>query len=171
MLGQVARNEGDLDRCEELTKEGLVLADEFGEPRVIGWGKLSLGLVELGRGRPAEAREHLRRSATVFHEVGLRRGLVWSVLLIGVAEMNSGNPEGAARLFAAADGLRGPRGAPVPAVEQAQYDEWIAALAGQLGADRLKAVWEEGAALEVDEAVALALSPTSSPVAAQAESA
>jgi hypothetical protein len=89
------------------------------------------------------------------------RNLVWLAApalegMAGVAARHGETPR-AAHLLGAADGLRSRMGTPVMPLHRALYDRHVAAARGALGAERFEALWEEGRAMTVEQAFALAL--------------
>jgi hypothetical protein len=69
----------------------------------------------------------------------------------------TGIAEDAAKLFGAAAALRELLGAPLPPVEQATYEARLAAVRSRLKEDDFATAWKDGEAMDVDEAVAFAL--------------
>ncbi|MGH9649677.1 MAG: hypothetical protein ACRD3I_04315, partial [Terriglobales bacterium] len=62
-----------------------------------------------------------------------------------------------ARLLAAASVLRETAGTPMPLAERADYGVMIDRVRGALGPTGFQAAWDQGRALSLDQAVALAL--------------
>ena len=68
-------------------------------------------------------------------------------------------------LFGAAEAIREATGAPMTGYEQQEYGRELAALRAALPEEELRAAWERGRGLSLDEAVALAVEGTA-PMAA-----
>jgi hypothetical protein len=68
-----------------------------------------------------------------------------------------GNPEKAVRLLSASAALRISIGSIVDPADQAEYQNRRAALRAKLGEERFTAIWNEGRALTLEQALSYAL--------------
>ncbi len=71
--------------------------------------------------------------------------------------MAQGQAEKAVRLFGAGAALRASIGSVIDPADQPEYESKITSLRAKLGEERFAAVWDEGRALTLEQAVAYAL--------------
>jgi DNA-binding CsgD family transcriptional regulator len=81
--------------------------------------------------------------------IGSLRGVVEALEALAGPAVDGGHPEQAARLLGTADGMR--RAAGFARLPQGHED--LALLGQHLGEDRLQALWNQGAALSLEEAL------------------
>jgi predicted ATPase len=155
-LGVMAARRGDDERAARLYEEQLAIHRRLG---VVTWLSLSnLAFTYMRQGDGACAAPLLREALPVARSFGEQRGLATVLEGFAALSASAGELQRAARLFAAAERLR--EEATVPATLRAQssyYDEQCAAVRTALGEDAFAAAWNEGCALSLDAAVALAL--------------
>jgi predicted ATPase/DNA-binding winged helix-turn-helix (wHTH) protein len=118
-------------------------------------GKLGLVLVRMGHWD--EAARYLRESLSVQRDVGERWYLSLSVEGLAQWLTAQGRHERAARLFGAGEALREAVGAAVLVLYRNGYEQAMADLKSGLGEERLAALWAEGRAMALEQAVAYAL--------------
>jgi predicted ATPase/DNA-binding winged helix-turn-helix (wHTH) protein len=118
-------------------------------------GKLGLVLCRLGHWD--EAARYLKESLYVQREVGERWYLSLSVEGLAQWLTAQGRHERAARLFGAGEALREAVGAVVLVLYRDGYEQALAELRSGLGEERLAALWMEGRAMALEQAVAYAL--------------
>jgi Tfp pilus assembly protein PilF len=157
-LALAAWMQGDHARAEQLLEEALtvVAADCLGgdsKSEVL----ISSGVVALDGGKTTHAEQAFVQSLQFVRG----RNLVWLAApalegMAGVAARHGETPR-AAHLLGAADGLRSRMGTPVMPLHRPLYDRHVAAARGALGAERFEALCEEGQAMTVEQAFALAL--------------
>jgi predicted ATPase len=156
-LGEVALAQGDPSAARRLLEQSLALYREIGARGDIAAVLALLGRVALIEG-DAERADHLYAdSLHLWEELSNRLGI--ASCLEGWAEvaLAQDRPARVARLCAAAAALRDAIGALMWPVERASYNRTLAAAQAQLDAAAFAAAWEEGRALPLEEAVALAL--------------
>lgn len=155
-LGHIALNLDDLPRARALLTEALAL---FGEreawaPAVAG---TLLGHVALAEGDAEGAQACLGEGAALFQALGNHLYLPWCLEgLAGVAAAR-GQTARAARLCGARDALLVRLGGALPPAHAAGLAQTLAAIRAALGEDACAAALDEGRALPLDEAIALAL--------------
>jgi predicted ATPase/DNA-binding SARP family transcriptional activator len=156
-LGSVAYWQGDYEAARRLFAESLTILQEFGEKTGIGLALKGLGDVALESETSAEARSYYRQSLSTFRELGHRQGITGTLEGLARLAQVEGRLSQAARLYAAAQGLRDALSAPLAPNEQPRHQEWLAALRQSLGEAAFDAAWEAGHALPWEQAVAEAL--------------
>ena len=112
----------------------------------------------LAQGDQAAARGYLAESLTIAWKVGDRSTTV--LILEALAGIHGlvGDPRLAARLFGAAESLRRTIDAPILASWRADYERLVAPVSAALGPEACAAALAEGRALDLEQAIGLALS-------------
>ena len=103
------------------------------------------------------AKERLAESLEVRQEIGDKGGSAWCLERLAGIAMAQGQAEKAVRLFGAAAAMRSSIGSVIDPADQANYEKNRNSLRAKLGKERFKAVWDEGYALTLEQAVAYAL--------------
>jgi predicted ATPase/DNA-binding XRE family transcriptional regulator len=145
-LGTIAQYEGELVEAEDLLQESLALCQRLGYREGVAWSLNQLGIVERRRGLTERAVHLLDESLAEHRDLGDR----WrsaSVLeeLAAVAQQRE-RSEYAAFLLGAADGVREVIGAPVPVIEQPDYQATRAAVEASLERRAFRTAWSAGRA-------------------------
>jgi predicted ATPase/DNA-binding CsgD family transcriptional regulator len=153
-LGDLARLRGDPGQARLRYRAALpILLEIDARPEIArclaGLGRVAMDLGDLGLARRNLA-ESLRLSQATGSRVGMARGLEAFAALA----RQEHRPELAVRLAAAAASLR--QAAGLPALPDARAEHWLGP-GRRLSAPALALLWAEGAALDSEEAVALAL--------------
>ena len=148
--------EGDLQQAERLFEEALRLAREAEAPEVVEGTLCNLALAVLEQGRFDEAASLYRESLSV--RVELSRSL-WDLAVEGLAAVAvaRGDAATAARLLGATEEWRSKAGFTSEEPERALADRTATAARKALGDEAYSLSVQDGAALELDEAVELAL--------------
>ncbi|MDR7482864.1 MAG: LuxR C-terminal-related transcriptional regulator [Armatimonadota bacterium] len=147
---------GDLTNARPAAERALVLARRLRD-------RWLTSLVTNGLGRmltsedPEQARVLLEESLTLSHEISHRWLIARGLESLAVALVWAGRAELAATLTGAAHTLRKAIGSVRSPLELSALDRAAAAARERLGVARFDAAWNRGAALPIDEAVALAL--------------
>jgi len=157
-LARLAREAGDLERAVELFEQCLVLLREANDEWGVANALANLGHVMLAFGASVRAHQYFHHAL----DVRVRLGNV-----LGVAECLEGfagsavadQPRRAAVLLGAAAELRERAGAPVPASEQAHYDQLLERAQQQQPEGSFAAAWAEGRTLTMPAAIKLATQP------------
>ncbi len=156
-LGAVAYAQGDFSAARALHTESLVIRRDLGDWQGIATSLNNLGVLAHEEGSHVAARALHEESLAIKRELGDRQGIALS--LEGLASIaGRGSPSRGAQLWGAAERLRESIGAPVPPNERLRYDRQVAAARSALGGDAaFDATWQEGRAMTLEEAIALAL--------------
>src|SRR5262249_28499712 len=115
-----------------------------------------LGRVARAQGDDERALALFVEGLTIFQDMQNSYGVGCYLAALAGVWGTRGQPLRAARLFGAAQALRGTSAAPVGA--QGDYERDLAAVRSQLDAATFEATWADGAALPLEQAVAFALS-------------
>jgi predicted ATPase len=157
ILGFAALHSGDHARAASLFEQARALYEERGDAIFAARALLYLGYAALLQGDLATAASYFAHSLSAFDDldnrVGIAEGLEASAALLAA----TGEAAIAARLSGAATALRERLGSqPLPA-DQAIWQPTLTAAASQLGSDAWAAAHQEGRALPLAAALALAL--------------
>jgi predicted ATPase/class 3 adenylate cyclase/DNA-binding CsgD family transcriptional regulator len=153
LLGEVFLQQGDAVKARVLLEESLALSREIGYRHSTAEALSLLGRVEALEGDYAAAHAFFEESLAIKREVGDH--LTIPFYLEGLADVVAaqGEPAWAARLWGAAEALRGAIGAPLPPVYHAAYDRSVAAVRSSLGEKAFAAAWAEGRAMTPEQAI------------------
>ena len=157
-LGEIARLTGDLATARTRYEESLALELERGSAYAIALRRLNLGGLALEEGDHDEAERHVLPALEA--SVALESDDTTLSCLEVVAAIAAGRGDGAraARLLAAAGEQRERLGFVLPASERPLIDATSASVEAMLDSVALAAAGEEGRALSLEDAVAVALS-------------
>lgn len=158
-LAIVLRRLGDLAGAERLYLEGTQLCRKANNLSSLSYTLHGLGEVNVERGDPQAGMAYYRESISLRYQLGDRPELAISLGAIGIARMYLGDAAEAARLFAASERLRQELGITPAASYQAEAEAKIGHARALLGEEAFARVWQEGWALSLAEAVALAVKP------------
>ncbi len=168
-LSQVAYHRGNYALADQLA--AAALAEELAVRNAYGIGLVQINLARLARDRGdyERANEVYRDSLALLVDHGGSLGI--SSCFRGLASIAAANHhhERAVQLYAAADALSEAIGTPLPPPARARHEGAIATLRAAIGDGRFDDVWNEAYALNVEQAVVLALDqkqPTAIEVAA-----
>ena len=156
-LGEVAMRQGDYERATQLLEESLELRKQLGNKWGIAVSLGTLGWVAMHEGDWQRALARLGESLEVRKEIEDRGGSAWCLERLAEIAQARGKFEKAVRLFSAAAVLRISIGSVIDPADQADYQKRRAALRTELGEDRFTAIWTEGRALSLEQAIAYAL--------------
>lgn len=156
-LGELARLQGDLLRANEAYEECLNVAREIGDRLREAIVLINLGLAAQNEGDATRAEALFKQSLTLALEI---RHLVLKVddlaYLAGAAEA-LGHLKRAARLFGAADALYDAYGFSLQSGDLPAWEHSRASVREQLDEATFNALWAEGKAMSLEEAIAYAL--------------
>jgi predicted ATPase/transcriptional regulator with XRE-family HTH domain len=157
-LGLLAEDGGEYAEARSLYAQSLGMRREQGDRRGVAQSLLHLGSVAMAQGEYAAAHSLLAESLAVERDLGAKAGIARVLERCGALAAAQEQPERALRLAGAAAALRVAIGAPLPLEGQAQLDARLAGPRHALGEEAAGAAWAAGQAMEVDQAIADALS-------------
>jgi predicted ATPase/class 3 adenylate cyclase/Tfp pilus assembly protein PilF len=155
-LGIIERTKGDYAAARRLFEEGLAILRELGDREGVGIMLHSLADAALQEGDWTAAGRYFTDSLTILRELEHRLRLVFSLDGVAALAAKSGDPACGARLWGAAQRLCEEIGA--PAFDAADFAAGIAAARAAL--DDVTAwgeAWQDGRALELEQAIDLAV--------------
>ncbi len=110
------------------------------------------------QGRYAEAAAVYRETIQTFQEFNEQAAVAHQLESFGCMAAAQSQPEHAARLFGAAEALRQRLKTDMTPLERREYEETVTGLRKQMEPAELAKVWAEGRALDMEQAIQLALS-------------
>ncbi|MBV9279724.1 MAG: tetratricopeptide repeat protein [Chloroflexi bacterium] len=155
-LGLVAYMQGEYGRAGALYEEALALRSTLGDRRGIAGGLLGLGNVSYMQGDYRRAAALYEESLLLSRDIGARDLVAGSLESLAWVAAARGQSQVAARLGGAAAALREVLGAPLWPDDWAGHDQAVRTMRTALGEEAFAAVWAEGRALPLEQAIALA---------------
>ncbi len=159
-LGATARVAQDTAPSQQLLRESLARYRALGDVRSIAIVQAMWGLMVLQQGESERAISLFVEALTGHARLGDRWFAAFDLLGLAEALLAHGQSAQAVRFFAAAQTLAEVVGSPVGAVT---YQRLSAVMTRLRGDERFAAQWEEGAAMNLEEAVAVALATPATP--------
>ncbi len=158
LLGEVARCQADYERAEAFYNESLMLWREMGLQSPIPVALHNVGYAVAHQGDYQRAVALFGESLIQFYEQGRTKGVALCLVgLAGVAVAQM-HPVQAARLIGAAEALHGPFDPLLYPSNRAEIERIMAVTRAQLDEVAFAAVWAEGRAMTMEQAIELALS-------------
>lgn len=156
-LGVTARYAGNLAQAQLLLAEGLRLGPEVEAGFWIALCRRYQADVLADQGEVAGAARIYRESLAVFRDVGTKWDCVACIEGLATVAGAQGNALRAVRLWSSAVAIREAMGAPLPPIDRPARDTALANLRAALGGPSFEALWSEGWALPLEQAIAEAL--------------
>jgi tetratricopeptide (TPR) repeat protein len=152
--GKIYYWQGDYSKSCACFEEAILLYEKVGI--LPSWVQAHLAYAELRRGNQGKAKELYKVCIQQFQKADMETGLIFVVEGLASLETNQGHPEHAARLFAWADVHRVRGGDLRPPVEQGSVERDLERIHSQLDETAFDRAWDEGAAMTLDQALAIA---------------
>lgn len=156
-LGEVAVRQGDYRRATDLLEESLDLRRQMDHKWGVGVCLGTLGWVAMRQEDWGKAKARLGESLEVRHAIGDKGGCAWSLERLAEVAEARGELERAVRILAAAAALRSSIDSAMDGADRPAYEQRVAGLREKLGEGIFSAVWSEGNAMTIAQAVAFAL--------------
>jgi predicted ATPase/DNA-binding SARP family transcriptional activator/tetratricopeptide (TPR) repeat protein len=160
-LGRVAEAEGDQGRAVLLWEQGIGIARDAHHLRAMAEILLELGWAEHQQGNNRRARILLTESLRLYrdrgHQAFIAECLAGLAGVIGAKASTPADACQAARLYGAADAMRGVGNAMLRPGDRIAYKHDLAAVRDQLGEDAFAVAWAAGRTLTLEQAIAEAL--------------
>ena len=156
-LAWACRELGDVARAKELTGENLQRALSIGSPTLEAASLQSLAGDARDEGRIDEALSTLASVLRILSDLGDVQHQLDVLGRFALTYAHGRDAELAARLLSSSLALHEALGLKVPLYQERTNEETLTRLYAQLDETTFAAAWEEGRALSLDEAIALAL--------------
>ena len=166
-LSHLARSQGDLATARAYAEEGVSLAQQLGARTLLAMSlsallRVAVAQSDLDAAAPL-ALDVLARS----QGLGDRQGLAVSLELLGVITIEQGDAGRGVRLFGGAASIRDEiEFAPGPS-DRLEHGPSLERAKAKLGGASYERLWNEGAALDMEEIVAYALTPETADLSPQ----
>ncbi|HEX9989416.1 MAG TPA: tetratricopeptide repeat protein [Chloroflexia bacterium] len=156
-LGEVARYEGRYEEAASYNERAEAIDRELGHAQDLAIVLHNMAQIARHQGDSAKAIALLKESLTMRNESGNKRGIIECLAAIGGVAADEGRYDRAARLFGAADCLAKVTGFRLYPVDHAAYESSMELSRSHLGDAAFSRAWEQGGAMGLEEAIALAL--------------
>jgi len=158
LLGWMYTELGDDERARQLHEDDLERARALGDKPMEGQTLTALAYLALKHGRAADAMSMYEDALRIDRDQGSPLQMSFDLCRFARALAIIGDaPERAASLLAAAEAIREEIGAGAPRFLAKIVEEALVGIRAELNDATFAAAWEQGKALNADEAVALAL--------------
>jgi predicted ATPase len=158
IAGTLAYWQGDYQKAAACVEESIALYENTGV-WWSAWSRSRLGYIHLRQGDPVRAKQAFESSLQQFKQYDSVIGLTVTIEGLSILHMNYGQPNRAARLIGWVDAMREKSGNPRPRLERSSIERDQAIIRTKLGEAELARLQEEGQAMTLEQAIALALEP------------
>ncbi len=149
---------GNYEAAQKIYEDGLRIFNDIGNMNFQLAMRSELGHIERHTGNLSQAKAIYLETIKGWQESGNRSALAHQLECFGFLAIADEEPQRAARLFGAAEALRERIGSPMRDQERVEYDLSVAQLRSMLSEAEFNALWAEGQALAMEQAIQLALS-------------
>jgi predicted ATPase/class 3 adenylate cyclase len=156
-LGYLRINMGHPEEAGDLLRKSISRLEEHGDRQFLAEGFETLAFIEALGGDVATAKEQVTKAFRIHLTIGDTLGLALALKPMALAAGLEGNNQKAAVLLGASDRMREEVGGGPPPIAYASFEEAEANVRAALGEEGYRRAWEEGYAMTMDGAVALAL--------------
>jgi predicted ATPase/DNA-binding CsgD family transcriptional regulator len=159
-VAAIALDQSRYDEAEAAATVALTRFRQQGNRHVEALALATLGAVALARGDHATARVHLCESLTIQRDHGNVPGVAQVLERFSGLAAAQEQLEGAVRIAGAADALRQRGGGPLTPGARARIERVLEPVRRALDQDAVAEAWQAGHALDLEEAIAVALAIT-----------
>jgi len=156
-LAIVALSQDDNEQAIALCTEALSIGQERGDNRTIVIALTILGFALWSKGELEQATIKFNEALVLQAQLTDKRVVQYELIGMALVAFAKSDPARAARLFGAADSLREGIGTPLPPSQRPRYEVLVASVRSQLGQAVYDALWTEGRALTLQQAIEYAL--------------
>jgi predicted ATPase/class 3 adenylate cyclase len=162
-LADLETYEGNYIEARALCEEGLSISKDAGMKGNQILLRSILGRIALQEGKWEEARTSLINDLHRFNSAGRTGGMLYTLEGFARLAARQGQLERATRLFAFAVAMREAKKYPLVPVDQALVDRDLVLVKTQLDDTTFEALWAEGGAMTLEQAVTIALQESNEP--------
>jgi tetratricopeptide (TPR) repeat protein len=156
-LGRVTGARGDFKSACTYYEESVTLLRQVGHKWSLALVLMGLGHATLHLSDLSSARASFDEGLTIWRELGNRTGIIQCVAAFAALAAMERQPRRAAQLFGAASALFKSIGFPLEGTTRIEFERNVAVARTQLGDAQWTVAWNDGQALPLDQAIALAL--------------
>jgi hypothetical protein len=157
-LGMDERLRGNYDSARKIFEEGREAFRHVHSKYFVQVMSSELGHVERQQGNLTQARLIYRETIKGWQDLGNRAAIAHQLECFGFLAIAEEEPQAAVKLFGAAEALREKIQAPMTDYEQVEYYRSVAQLRAMLAEAEFNALWAEGRAMTMEQAIEFALS-------------
>ncbi len=167
-LGLEARYRRQHGEAQAFLTRGLALARRTGSKHFVTALESELAHVARERGDVPEAKAAYTRLIRAWKDLGQLPAVAQQLECFAFIAVAEHEPERAAQLLGAAQALRDAIQSTRRDDEQAEHESFLVSLRGQLDSDAFAGAWAQGRAMDMDRAIAYAVTPAAEPESARA---
>jgi predicted ATPase/class 3 adenylate cyclase len=156
-MGMDERYRGNHQAARPYFEEGLRAFQKMGNKNFENVMQSELGHIARLGGHFTQAREIYRHTLVRWQDLGHRSAIANQLECFAFIATAEEEPQRAAKLFGAAEALREKIGSPMAKYEEAEYDQSVARLRAMLPETEFNALWAEGRAMTMEQAIESAL--------------
>jgi predicted ATPase/DNA-binding XRE family transcriptional regulator len=156
-LGDVALHQAELSSALAFYKESAAISGGLKDQWGFAYAIMGIANVDFEQGDFSKASSLYRECLSIFLEDADQIGLPYALESVAALAVMKNQPEKAARIFGAADALRKSTNSPMPLPNSSAYQKNISVLQQQLAPSKFEAMWREGQAMTMKQAVAYVL--------------
>jgi predicted ATPase/class 3 adenylate cyclase len=156
-LGRFASAGANLDEARARVEEAIELFRQIGDLGQVNHARSDLARVLRKHGQTEQAIALYRETLRAWQHMGHRGAVAQQLESLAFIAIELGQGVRAARLLGAAESLRDFSGAVRMTQQDAEYDQALAKLRGQISPAELDTAWAAGRAMGIDEAIEFAL--------------
>ena len=156
-LGCIAFDAGDFTHSRLVFAEALEQLEEVGDPQSLANGATNLASAELELGEHERAAARFRSVIETTRDGHFPEPVIWCLDGLAATEIQAGDAERAARLLGASEGIAERIGYAVKGMERKRHADTLEQLREQIDDGRVAEARAAGAALELAQAIELAL--------------
>jgi tetratricopeptide (TPR) repeat protein len=160
-LGLLASDHADYLSAHPLFEESLAIYRELGDRWGVANSLQGLSVLALDQADYASARPLLEECLAIRRALGDKWGLAGLIEVFAALKAMECKPEQAARLWGAAEALRGSIGAPLPPRDYPRHEKYVSTGRVQLGEPAFTAAWAEGQMTPLEQVISHVLEGTS----------
>lgn len=133
------------------------MSKNAGMTSIFLWSLIDLGRIALHEGKWEESQASFAEALRQFGAVERKKGVLYAVESLASLAARQSQPGRAVRLLAWADAVRKANDIPLLPIEQADIDRNMALARAQLDGAAFEALWTEGQAMTMEQAIEYAL--------------
>lgn len=160
-LGLAAVIRGEIEKGIDFHDQPSSIFRQLADVHGMVWCLTNMGLLKMVTGDLLAATAVLQEDLGLAIQLGEPASIQYALLGLATVASQEGRPECAARLWGAAEAIRGAAGMELNPLARAQtmYDTWVDHARNEAGAESFAKVWAEGSAMSLEQTLSYALSP------------
>ena len=163
ILGFISAQRHDFDTARLYLKESMRLYEEIGSSFNVILEKSNLAHLERRLGNYTGALGYYRQTLPAFRDIAQTGAVAHQLECFGFIAIAQDQNERALHLFASAHALRERAGTPMTPDEQSYFNEQLGTLHEKMDSLKYDAIWAQGHALKMEEAIELAMETNREP--------